>query len=54
MSGHHTLTLPGGITSDGVPVGFQIVGHAFDEGGILAAVHAYQQATDWHLKRPPL
>ena len=54
MSGHPTLTLPGGITADGVPVGFQIVGHAFDEAGILAAGHAFQQATDWHLKRPPL
>jgi amidase len=54
MSGHPTLTLPGGMTSDGVPVGFQIVGHSFDEPGILAAGHAYQQATDWHLKRPPV
>ena len=54
MSGHPTLTLPGGITSDGVPVGFQIVGRAFDEAGILAAGHAFQQATDWHLKRPPV
>ena len=44
MSGHPTLTLPGGVTADGVPVGFQIVGHAFDEAGILAAGHAYQQA----------
>ena len=54
MSGHPTLTLPGGLTVDGVPVGFQIVGRAFDEAGILAAGHAYQQATDWHLRRPPL
>ena len=54
MSGHPTLTLPGGVTSDGVPVGFQIVGRAFDEANILAAGHAYQQATDWHLRRPPL
>ena len=54
MSGHPTLTLPGGVTSDGVPVGFQIVGRAFNEAGILAAGHAYQQVTDWHLKRPPL
>ena len=42
------------LHADGVPVGFQIVGRAFDEAGILAAGHAYQQATDWHLKRPPL
>ena len=54
MSGQPTLTLPGGFTRDGVPVGFQIVGRAFDEAGILAAGHTYQQATDWHLKRPPI
>jgi amidase len=54
MSGHPTLTLPGGMTTDGMPVGFQIVGRAFDEATILSAGHAYQQVTDWHLKRPPL
>jgi amidase len=54
MSGHPTLTLPGGMTADGVPVGFQIVGRAFDEAGILAAGHAFQQTTDWHARRPPL
>jgi amidase len=54
MSGHPTLTLPGGQTRDGMPVGFQIVSRAFDEAAILAAGHAYQQATDWHLRRPPL
>lgn len=54
MSGHPTLTLPGGMTADGVPVGFQIAGRAFDEATILAAGHAYQQVTGWHLERPPL
>jgi amidase len=54
MSGQPTLTLPGGMTADGMPTGFQIVGRAFDEAGILAAGHAYQQLSDWHLKRPPL
>ena len=54
MSGHPTLTLPGGFTADGMPVGFQIVGRAFDEAAILAAGHAYQSATDWHLRRPPV
>jgi amidase len=52
MSGHPTLTLPGGMTADGVPVGFQVVGRSFDEAGILAAGHAFQQATDWHMRRP--
>jgi len=54
MSGHPTLTLPGGFTADGMPAGFQIVGRAFDEATILAAGHAYQSATGWHLKRPPI
>jgi amidase len=54
MSGHPTLTLPGGMSADGVPVGFQIVGRRFDEAGILAAGHAFQQITDWHMRRPPL
>ena len=53
LSGHPTLTLPGGMTADGVPVGFQIVGKAFDEGAILAAGHSYQRETDWHARRPP-
>ena len=54
LSGQPTLTLPGGMTVAGVPVGFQIVGPWFGEAAVLAAGHAYQQATDWHLKRPPL
>jgi amidase len=54
LSGHPSLTLPGGMSADGVPLGFQIVGQAFDEGPILAAGHAYQQRTDWHSRRPPL
>ncbi|UYN94189.1 MAG: amidase [Enhydrobacter sp.] len=54
LSGHPTLTLPGGMTADGVPVGFQIVGRAFDEATILAAGHAFQQASDWHTRHPPV
>ena len=54
LGGQPTLTLPGGMTKDGVPSGFQIVGRAFDEAAILAAGHAFQQASDWHLKRPPI
>jgi amidase len=42
------------VASDGVPVGFQIVGRSFDEASILAAGHVYQQASAWHLRRPPV
>jgi amidase len=53
MSGSPSLTLPGGATSDGLPVGFQIIGRHFDEALLLRAGHAFQQATNWHLRRPP-
>jgi amidase len=53
MSGHPTLTLPGNKTRDGLPVGFQIVGRHLDEALVLRAGHAFQQATDWHRRRPP-
>ena len=38
---------------DGLPVGMQLVGKPLHEATVLAAAHAYQQATDWHLQRPP-
>jgi amidase len=53
MSGSPSLTLPGGITSEGLPVGFQIIGRHLDEALVLRAGHAFQQATKWHLRRPP-
>ena len=54
MSGHPALTLPGGTTGAGLPVGFQIIGRHMEEGLVLRAGHAFQQATDWHRRHPPL
>lgn len=54
MTGSPCLTLPGGATADGLPVGFQLVGRHFDEALLLRAGHAHQQASDWHRRRPPL
>jgi aspartyl-tRNA(Asn)/glutamyl-tRNA(Gln) amidotransferase subunit A len=48
------ISVPCGFTGDGLPVGLQIVGRAFDEAGILRIAHAYEQATEWHRRRPPL
>jgi len=54
MSGNPALTLPGGATADGLPVGFQVIGRHLDEALVLRAGHAFQRATDWHTRRPSL
>ena len=48
------LSVPCGFTAAGLPVGLQIVGNAFDEAGILRIAQAYERATDWHRRRPPV
>jgi Asp-tRNA(Asn)/Glu-tRNA(Gln) amidotransferase A subunit family amidase len=48
------LSLPCGFSPEGLPFGMQIVGRPFDEATVLAAGHAYEQATDWHRRRPAL
>ncbi len=53
LSGHPVCSVPCGFTS-GLPVGMQIVGRPFDEATVLKAADAYQRATDWHSRRPPL
>ena len=54
MSGHPALTVPCGFSSEGLPIGMQIVGNMFDEKVVLAIAHAFQQVTDWHHRRPPV
>ncbi len=48
------ISIPCGFTQDGLPIGLQIAGHAFDEVGILRIAAAYEQATDWHRRHPDL
>jgi aspartyl-tRNA(Asn)/glutamyl-tRNA(Gln) amidotransferase subunit A len=47
-----TISIPCGFTSTGLPIGMQISGPPFGEAKVLAVAHAYEQATDWHTKRP--
>jgi aspartyl-tRNA(Asn)/glutamyl-tRNA(Gln) amidotransferase subunit A len=49
-----TLSLPCGFTSAGLPIGLQITGAAGNDAGVLALAQAYEQATEWHTRRPPL
>ena len=46
------VALPCGAAADGRPLGLQIVGRPFDEATVLCLAHAYEQATDWHRRRP--
>jgi aspartyl-tRNA(Asn)/glutamyl-tRNA(Gln) amidotransferase subunit A len=48
------LTLPCGFSKSGLPVGLMIAGPHFSEGKVLALAYAFQQATDWHKRKPPL
>jgi aspartyl-tRNA(Asn)/glutamyl-tRNA(Gln) amidotransferase subunit A len=49
-----TITLPCGFTKDGMPIGLQIAGPHFGEINVLALAYAYQEATEWHKRRPAL
>jgi len=48
------LSVPCGFSSAGLPLALQIVGRPFAEATVLRVGHAYEQATDWHRRRPPL
>ena len=48
------LAMPCGFAASGVPIGCQLVGRPYEEERLLAAAHAYQNATDWHRAAPKL
>jgi aspartyl-tRNA(Asn)/glutamyl-tRNA(Gln) amidotransferase subunit A len=54
VSGHPAASVPCGFTADGLPIGMQVIGRAFDEATVLRVADAYQRVTDWHTRRPPL
>jgi Asp-tRNA(Asn)/Glu-tRNA(Gln) amidotransferase A subunit family amidase len=54
LTGHPSVVLPHGFTDLGTPHGITFVGRLFDEAGLLRVAHAYQQATDFHLRHPAL
>ena len=53
LAGVCGISIPCGFDS-GLPIGLQILGDAYQEATILTIAHAYEQATDWHLQRPPM
>ena len=54
INGFPAISVPCGFSDDGMPIGLQLAGRPFDELTVLRAAHAYEQANDWHTRRPPI
>jgi aspartyl-tRNA(Asn)/glutamyl-tRNA(Gln) amidotransferase subunit A len=53
LAGIPTISVPCGFAQN-MPVGLQIMGRAFDEERVLQVAFSYEQATEWHERKPPL
>jgi amidase len=54
MTGHPTITLPGGFSATGLPIAFQLVAANLGEATLVRAGAAFQRVTSWHRRHPSL
>jgi aspartyl-tRNA(Asn)/glutamyl-tRNA(Gln) amidotransferase subunit A len=54
LAGLPALSIPCGFSKNNLPLGLQIIGRPFEEETILKIAYAYEQSTEWHLRRPSL
>ncbi len=54
LAGFPAISVPCGFSHDGLPIGMQVMGRWFDELTILQVAFAFEQETNWHLRRAPL
>jgi len=54
LAGLPAISLPCGLSSNGLPIGLQLQAPPFEETRLLRAAHMFQRATDWHTKSPEL
>ena len=54
LTGVPALVMPCGFSTAGLPFSLQIMGRHFDEATVYRAAAAYEQATDWHTRRPTI
>lgn len=54
LAGVPGISIPCGFSSNGLPIGLQIIGKHFDEETVYRAAHAFEQATDYHKRKPEL
>ena len=51
LAGLPGMSVPAGFGAHGMPVGLQLIGNYFKEAQLLGAAHAFQMATDWHMRK---
>ncbi|KKE78879.1 Asp-tRNA(Asn)/Glu-tRNA(Gln) amidotransferase subunit GatA [Oceanobacillus caeni] len=54
LAGVPGISIPCGFSNEGLPIGLQVIGKHFDESTVYRTAHAFEQATDFHTKRPQL
>jgi aspartyl-tRNA(Asn)/glutamyl-tRNA(Gln) amidotransferase subunit A len=54
LAGLPGVSVPCGFSTEGLPIGFQLMGRMFDEATLLRVADAYERRTEWHRARPPL
>ena len=54
VTGHPALAMMAGLSSSGLPTSVQFVGRYFEDATVLRVAAAYERATSWHKKRPPI
>jgi len=52
LAGTCAMSLPCGFSANGLPIGLQLIGKPFDEATLLHTAHAFEQATEWHQRKP--
>ena len=52
LAGLPAISVPCGFSKAGLPIGVQLIGRPFEEETLLRAAHAYEQSTQWHVKKP--
>jgi len=54
LTGHPAISIPCGFTRSGLPIGLQLIGPHWSEARLLSIALAYEDATEWHKRRPQL
>jgi len=54
LAGIPAISIPCGFSKAGLPIGLQLLGRPFQEDVVLRGAHAYEQAAEWRLKKPPV